>query len=291
MEVARSSHIKHPAFIFREDYGGNQIEIYRHLVGDKATIITIPNWKETEQEIQQNHSVEANMEVMLQYTNSNYRKMRNITDSVFSKMGLSRGEKPDDFSVFNAIVKAAIAEGADLICLDSLNALLGGRSKIDRHTIERILQPLAGKNIIFLLIHHTNAKGELYGGVNSFDPFDHVYRLNKMPNQTFASGTKTLMLDEVKSRHGEELRIIFTRTHTGQDVTYELVSAEPFDDSGWESQQPSNLAQKVKTALLDFDQDDIPFTDLFQVLGLWIAENEGAKCRNYVSDGWACWRN
>jgi transposase-like protein len=24
-----------------------------------------------------------------------------------------------------------------------------------------------------------------------------------------------------------------------------------------------------------------------EVLGLWISENEGAKCRNYVSDGWA----
>jgi hypothetical protein len=267
MKIARSNHIKRPAFILREDYNGNQIEKYRHLVGDSAIIVTMHNWKEMEQNIQQNEHKKANLEIVLQYINPNYRKVRNITDTVFAKMRLPRGEKTDNFTILTAIVNEVIDEGADLICLDSLNALLDGRSRIDRHSIERILQPLIGKDITFLLIHHTNAKGELYGGVNSFDAFDHVYRLNKMPDSTSTPGTSTLVLDEVKSRHSEELRIVFTRTHTNQDVTYELVSDEPLGDGSWVSQQPTNLNQKIKAAILGFEHDDIPFADLFRKLG------------------------
>jgi hypothetical protein len=267
MEIARSNHVKRPVFILREDYSGNQIETYRRLVGEKAIIITMKDWEATKKGIIEGDHSKANIEIMLQYANPTYRKMRNIADAVLSKMGLSKGEKPDDFTIFNAIVKVAIGEGADFICVDSLNALTGGRSKIDRRIIERIFQPLFGKSITFLLIHHANKKGEIYGGVNSFDAFDHVYRLSKISSGASAPGAKTFVLDEVKSRHGEEAHIVFTRAHDGQDVKHDLVSAEPLDEKGWEAQQPSNLAQKVKAALSDFEQDDILFVDLFRALG------------------------
>jgi KaiC/GvpD/RAD55 family RecA-like ATPase len=267
MEIARSNHVKRPVFILREDYSGNQIETYRRLVGEKAIIITMRDWEVTKQKIKEGDYEKASLEIALQYADANYRKMRNIADAVLSKMGLSKGEKADDFTILNAIIKVAIDEGADLICVDSLNALTGGRPKIDRHIIERIFQPFAGKNITFLLIHHTNAKGNLYGGVNSFDAFDHVYQLGKMLSGASAPGTKFFELDEVKSRHGEEVHIVFTRAHDGQDVKYDLVSVEPLGERGRKSQQSSNLAQKVKAALSDFEQDDIPIADLFRKLG------------------------
>jgi hypothetical protein len=258
MEVAKNPLIKRPVFILREDYTGRQVSSYKAIVGDKAILISLCNWHDMDAKIRQEQTNAAQREILLRYTNSNYRKYQNITEQVFSKSGLKNGQdKFDDIAVFQAIVTQEISNGADFICLDSLNALIGEKVKITRTMIERIFKPMMGSGVTFLLIHHENANGKVYGSVDLANSFDHIYHyrlISKSPELDI------LLLDE-QSRDTDPKRLTISRTWNNNIPKYTIL-ADSIPDNEVKDLKPKSCADQIASILSPGGEEVILFENL-----------------------------
>jgi hypothetical protein len=263
MEVAKNPLIKRPAFILREDYNGGQLDSYKAIVGDKAMLITLRYWNDVDTHMKQDKANAIQREVLLRYTNSDYRKYQNISEQVFAKSGLKDGRnRYDDIAVFQAIVKKAITEGADFICLDSLNALIGEKTKITRTMMERIFEPMMGSGVTFLLIHHENAFGKIYGSVDLANSFDHIYHLNLFSS---TSERDVLVLEE-QSRNTESKRLSISRTWKENIPRYEVL-ADSIPNGVVKHEKTATFSDQIMDVLSSVDADMMLFDDLHSRLG------------------------
>lgn len=256
MEVAKSPLIRRPAFILREDYNDCQADDFRCIVGDKAIIVTMQDWHNTREEIEAKKSSANFREILLQCVNPEYRKIQNISKSVWAQAGkLKKSSKSPDIAIFHAVVEKLINQGVDFICLDSLNALLGGTTNFGRDTIESILEPMSGTGVTFLLIHHENKNGKMFGSENLPASFDHIYHLELQRKE----GREILTLDE-ESRNTAPNNLTILRTWENGVPIYEVLpeSAMP--------SEPTSLPDRIMEVLSLFDEETVLFDDLFDQL-------------------------
>jgi hypothetical protein len=268
MEAAKSPYIKRPAFILREDYTGEQIENYHRIVGDKAIIVTVPDWHKTGDTIKGNQELIKQAEIYMRFTNPSYNKFRNISNQVMSRAGIRNEKKDfDEITVWQAVANLLLEDGVDFICLDNLNALTGGNAKISRTMIERILEPIVSKNVTFLLIHHTNKKGDVFGSIDIINAFDHIYHLRKMqvPLEQNINGADRLLIDET-SRYTQSKQIIFERKFIDDIPIYTMLSDKPADNTPYASNE-KNVADRIINILTYLDGNTILFPELFDMLG------------------------
>jgi hypothetical protein len=268
MEAAKNPLIKRPAFILREDYSGEQLDNYRRIVGEKAILVTLPDWKKIGKELEDKQELKANAEILMRFTNASFHKFRNISDLVYGRAGLSKnGKNFDEFMVFQAVVKILLEDGADFICLDSLNALTGGNAKISRAMIERLLDVVVGKNITFLLVHHTNKKGEIFGSIDVVNAFDHIYQLSKIrvPKEQVIYGTDRLLLDET-SRYTRSKKTIFERKWVDNTPVYKVLS-DTVPEFEIQDFATATIAERIKNILTYNNSEIILLDDLIFKLG------------------------
>jgi hypothetical protein len=257
MEVAKSPLIRRPAFILREDYNGGQAEDYRRIVGEKVIIVNLPKWHDVEKNIKAQKAGDANREIILQYTIPEYRNYQHIARPILARSGLlDDSVKNKDIAVFQVIVEELIKQGVDFICLDSLNALLGNTTNIGRNIIESILKPMMGTGVTFLLIHHENSQGNLFGSINLPASFDHNYHLELKGKK---DGKELLTLDE-EARNTASKNLAMLRTWENQVPRYELLPESAIPS------EPTSLPDKIMEALSFFDEEKVPFDDLFDQL-------------------------
>jgi hypothetical protein len=167
---------------------------------------------------------------------------------------LDDGIKNKDIAVFQDIVKELIKQGVDFICLDSLNALLGNTTNIGRNIIESILRPMMGTGVTFLLIHHENSQGNLFGSINLSASFDHIYHLELKGRK---DGKELLTLDE-ESRNTASKNLAMLRTWENSIPIYEVLPETAMPST------PSSLPDRIMEALSFFDEETVPFDDLFE---------------------------
>jgi hypothetical protein len=189
----------------------------------------VSDWKDKKNKLLENRRDEALREVLLRKTSSVYREIQEINDQVNSLIGKRKyGNTPDETDLFTTICEDTIERGADFICLDSFNAILGDKCQTGRKTIERILSPSGWKNICFLLIHHENAKGVISGARSRSDAFDHIYHLTLSSR---SSGMDEVVLDGQGMRFTGNLKFSFMRRYTGTGIPeYTEVQDIPYTD-------------------------------------------------------------
>jgi hypothetical protein len=256
MEVAKSPLIKRSAFILREDYNDGQAGEFRCIVGDKAIVVTMQDWHNAEEKIETQKSSAKFREIILQCTNPEYRKIQNISRSVLAQAGkFAKTIKNPDIAIFHAIVENLINQGVDFICLDSLNALLGGTTNFGRDTIESILDPMRSTGVTFLLIHHENKNGKMFGSENLPASFDHIYHLELQRKE----GREILTLDE-EARNTAPTKLTILRTWENSIPIYEMLPETTILSN------PSSLPDKIMEALSSFGEETVLFGDLFEKL-------------------------
>jgi len=90
-------------------------------------------------------------------------QIENRRQRLMQEIGIVDDRKVDKLLLFEIYLEEAISHGADLIILDSLNALLDFPWNITRKYIKRITDICRKSNIPFLIIHHTNKDGDYSG--------------------------------------------------------------------------------------------------------------------------------
>jgi hypothetical protein len=277
-EIARNPHITCPAFILRDDYGENQADFYRQL-GNTPLVYTMRDWDDIERKLHEQARISADFEKAGRFYFPDYARLKRISAQVDSERGLNKPDKSHDpIAVFTEIVKDALDRGADFVCLDSLNAMLGDKSHFGRETIERIIAPFAERKITFLLIHHENKKGGIYGSGDLSAAFDNVYHLYRDPTAPCNEGEERLVLDTKKARFSQPCRITFTRRNTGEgQFEYADISVS-CDLNAIGNIKPQNMQTRIMEACTQMagETQEISFSDLHTWLGGQSAVTPGA---------------
>jgi KaiC/GvpD/RAD55 family RecA-like ATPase len=78
-------------------------------------------------------------------------------------LGIGNKQKVDELLLFEILSESEICFQADIVILDSLNALLGSEFRIDRRCLERITGIFKDRGQTLIILHHTNKKNEIAG--------------------------------------------------------------------------------------------------------------------------------
>jgi len=117
--------------------------------------------------------------------------------------GLYQRIKIDRIAVFEIYVKEAIAHGAKLVVIDTLNALVDGPWNINEENLRRITRLCRKNNISLLIQHHETKKGG-YQGYSAFseiiDTVLYLEKLDRFPDNILRiTADTTRYLQECKS--------------------------------------------------------------------------------------------
>ena len=94
-------------------------------------------------------------------------------------LGINDRRKVDEILLFELIAESEEFSNVDIVILDSLNALLGYESKIQRRCMERIIKIFKERGQTFIILHHTNKKNEIAGSSSLGQVLDTVLLLEK----------------------------------------------------------------------------------------------------------------
>lgn len=267
--VGENPLIQHAVYVLVDSDGGEQVPFYRKALGEKAEIITLKIFQEETENMTTELKKTAAIEIYLQ-CNPEYRKVQNITQSVFDRMGLKTTglKRLDPIMVFEAIVSEAVEKRqADFICLDSLHAIVGDVRKVNREMIRRITQITAKHRVTLLVIHHTNKKGDMAGPGSIGEAFEFVYRLSQDYGvEGLKKNEAILRLDAEKAKFASRGSYCLKRTFIdGLTIEYEVLSESDILDQKTQRGKKQNLTSRIEQLLLG--RDSIAFADLRNLLG------------------------
>ena len=214
IEIAKNDNIKKPLYILLEDYSGDQAERHNlNLANRDYKLLDLRDFKEEYNHELEDRKGQANIEIFKHILSNTYHRITNIGRQIYIDAGLIKKgtDKLDRIAVIERIMKAAIENGIDFICIDSLKALMKG-NRIDRDGIDRMLELVSGKGITFLLIHHPtkNDKDVMADTDELRMAFDNIYKLEKL------SKSKLKLIEEDARGHVPHT-IYMTRTFYNED--------------------------------------------------------------------------
>jgi len=223
----------------------NSIDLSRYsmTLGEKAIIISQKMFQQKAEGLENAQRWQIHLESIMVYNlpANQYRdlnRMEEILNKIKRKYS-SKDQVPkvDEVTVLCEIISEAIQMGIDFICVDSLNALMGDTRKLNRKTIQRILQLAKENGVTLLCIHHTNKSGIIAGSSSIVEEFDYVGRLSNDTTVTsLARNERILLLTEEKARYSipqaYHIKAVFG---DGPNPTFELVSKEDYSKDNYQS--------------------------------------------------------
>jgi len=171
-------------------------------------------------------------------------QINNCKQKLKREYGVHDQRKIEEMYLFEMLMQTKLCAGADLVILDSLNALVRYEWLINRPCIEKIInfRRKIGKSMVIL--HHTNSKGQCAGGKALTQVVDLVLKMEKLNNNL-----RKIIVEN--DRYPQRIKSCYV--HMIQDEN-QLINFELCDESI--IQQPiklTHLEQGIIDALGDKD--------------------------------------
>jgi len=173
-----------------------------------------------------------------------------------NELGVEDQQKVDELLLFELLLESPECRNANIIVLDSLNALLNSESKINRPTIERIIRDCRITSKTLIILHHTNKKNEIAGHSSLSQTVDLVLQLDKVQDNY-----RELKVLKSRFLQKSERTIVKMVSEGNHSVNFIEVSDEEYF-----KQYPAMTNLKVRILKLLEDRDTIIFEELFNLL-------------------------
>ena len=175
---------------------------------------------------------------------------------LMAEMGVNDTAKIDKLFLFDIYLEEAIENGAEMVVLDSLNALLD-TWQITREYLGNIFERCREREITFLILHHTNKKGEVAGSNHLSQIVDSLLLIKKLHGNF-----RKISLKKNRRLHEKE-ECFFKIISDGPDSASFEVCEEPEMQSSSDNLSP--LEKKIINAL--GGNDTITLSELSAILG------------------------
>ena len=266
IEVAKSELIKNPLFITLDDISGKQYSRYAVNLDTKNYKIFALNDFDNEYNTEFNKMKnKAEFETVKDMTIPFHNRVKYYIRKNYVEMGLIKKEtdKLNKVAVFIKIVKEAVENGHDLICLDCLTSILEGKGhNLDRDKIREILKPFSNKEVTFLLIHHTLKQNQTMALTNELRyTFDNIYKLvEKKRNE---DGSTELELIEENARNNTPHIVTIKRTiDDNEKVTHTVLGSDVYQPNHDNNNKKPNMKNLIIDVIKNNDGEEIQYKDL-----------------------------
>jgi predicted ATP-dependent serine protease len=111
-----------------------------------------------------------------------YKWFKDRSRKLMKELGIHDQDKINSLLVFELFAKSERCADAEVVILDSLTGLFGDDIDYKREYQKKINQPFRDRGQTFLILHHTNKKGEISGRRTLARVMDTVLRLDKSVN-------------------------------------------------------------------------------------------------------------
>jgi KaiC/GvpD/RAD55 family RecA-like ATPase len=142
--------------------------------------IFLPEFNQTLKKIEKNADDIINKRAIVESFTKVSTQIENRRQRLMQEIGIVDDRKADKLLLFEIYLEEAISHGADLIILDSLNALFDYPWNIIRKYIKRITDICRKSNIPFLIIHHTNKEGDYSGTSGLAEVVDTLLKIDTL---------------------------------------------------------------------------------------------------------------
>jgi predicted ATP-dependent serine protease len=186
-------------------------------------------------------------------------KIEDRRKRLIKELGCAENDKVDELLLFELLMETQNCREADIIVLDSLNALLNYDSRINRLTIDRVTYLCRKQGKTLIILHHTNKKNEIAGHSSLTQVVDLVLRMDKIQ-------------DNIRILKVEKSRFI----QKSEQCVVQMISdgdhAVKFEETPLRQQidMPSLDGQIIEILK---EKDSMPFKELFASLNI---KNEGS---------------
>jgi hypothetical protein len=269
--VGMNEEIHYPIYINIDSDSDETDPIYKKVLGGKGELINIKTFDEEYSKLETEIKPEANRLTFLHY-NAAYHRFEEIKEKVYKQMGIRHcgPKKIDNIGVVEELVREGVEQrGADLLVIDSFNALFGDPRTVKRADVQRITGLAAKFGLTVLVIHHENKSRQMTGPETIRDCFYAVYRLNEELGITAVKDNEEILrLDTEKVKGAKKKSYRIKRTFL-DDVTiaYEVLSESNFLGVSVSKVTGPSLNERIQQVLTEYGNACITFDDLMALLG------------------------
>jgi hypothetical protein len=274
IEIAKSDEIKKPLFILLDDSSDRQHYRYESLIANKqgTKLITGDTWEKTKEFIKKEIQVKNKDQAIQNVIWTNFATKYSVEFVLEAKKEIKRLNKEsgidekillNDFLVLERIMKEAVSDGVDFICIDTLRGLMGKIVILNYANLNKIIDIPSKKNITVLLLHHTNRMQDVANSSDLARKVDNTYKLSE--DESNNDNTKKYLVIETVSRFGPSqlTKIERTTSDDGVVVTHTIISIDN-NLKTLNKKEILNLKDKIRAVLLEYNQLEIAFDVLVE---------------------------
>jgi hypothetical protein len=198
--------------------------------------------------------------------------IENRRKNLLKDLGIGDNWKIDGLLLFEIMSESELCSHADIVILDSLNALLGYEFRIDRRCLERITRIFKDRGQTLLILHHTNKKNEIAGNGALSQVLDTVIQMDYIKDNYRKISEKKCRYKE--GRHEYTVEMLPDGPHS---FKFEAVDESSVDQESKFSPLESKIINILK------DRETITFDEL---RGVCLSSDGGLKnCLKKLEDG------
>ena len=253
--IARNPIFKKVVYFAFDDIGYNQINRYKQV--DTIYVISRTQFNTCLEELKKIAVKKCGEDVYKKDISNFAYRLRNRFQKMTRELGVDDKRKIEELFLLNLLMKSDLCRDADLVILDSLNALFKGHLwLINRESIENIIEPRRKTGKSMILLHHLNSKGKSAGSRDLPQVVDLVLRLEKVEN----SNIRLIKVEDERYPQGMDSCYVEILEDKNKNVYFELC------ESGAKNSTMKDSSLKTRVEEIIQNRATITFDELYNML-------------------------
>jgi uncharacterized protein YehS (DUF1456 family) len=171
-----------------------------------------------------------------------------------------------NYIAFFSIVDDMLEKGIRFFVLDSLTKIFGNAGSISRYLLDSFLDVFKNAGATFIVLHHLNGEGQMYGSNLLISSFDEGYIMEKAGKDN--NGHDLLKIAVKKARYSDEPNFWVKRRRVSEHIaTHDVFIIPPEGVPEQCEFSAGSVKEYIRKVLLSYEGSSISREKLLEALG------------------------